>query len=82
MGEFSFNETDKQKFVEFLNMVAKCATFEMKTDEVIAYFKLIAHMQQSILPKINANILEIIKVEESKELPPAIKESKTSKNKV
>jgi hypothetical protein len=64
--ELSFKEEDKQKFVEFLNIVAKNATFTMKTDEIINYFKLLSFMQNSMLPKINANILEVIKVQEAK----------------
>jgi hypothetical protein len=59
-----FNEEDKQKFVEFLNIVAENAKFEFKTKDVINYFKLLAHMQQKILPKIDANTLEIKKVVE------------------
>jgi hypothetical protein len=64
MTEQSFSEADKQKLVEFLNIVAKNATFTMKTDEIINYFKLLAYMQQSILPKIDAHILEVLKVSE------------------
>ena len=60
--EMKFNEEDKQKFIDFLNMVADKATFNLNTTEIISYFKLIQHMQVSILPKINANILEIRKV--------------------
>lgn len=60
-----FNESDKQKIVEFLNMVATHATFQFKTSELIAYFKLLAHMQQVVLPKVDANILEIVRVVES-----------------
>ena len=67
MTDSSFTEIDKQKFIEFLNSIAKNASFTVKTDELIAYFKLLAHMQQSILPKIEANILEVVKVVESKE---------------
>lgn len=59
MLELKFNEEDKQKFVEFLNSVAKTAEFKMNTNELISYFRLLSHMQQVILPKINANILEI-----------------------
>lgn len=76
MNELSFKEEDKQKFIEFLNIIAKNATFQMKTEEVISYFKLLAHMQQSILPKIQANILEVIKVHEAEK---ETKEPKTKK---
>ena len=66
MTELSFKEEDKQKIIEFLNIVAKNATFTMKTDELIIYFKLLSFMQNVILPKLDANILEIIKVQEAK----------------
>jgi len=62
-----FTEDDKQKFIDFLNMVADHAEFKVKTKELVQYFKLLAHMQQAILPKINANILEVLKVVEAQE---------------
>jgi hypothetical protein len=62
MLEMKFTEEDKQKFIEFLNTVAKSAEFKMKTEEIINYFKLLSYMQQKILPKIEANILEVKKV--------------------
>ena len=57
----SFTEDDKQKFINFLNAVANHAKFELNTQELCEYFRLLAHMQQVMLPKINDNILEIIK---------------------
>lgn len=63
----NFTEEDKQKFVEFLNIVAKTARFDVNTAELIQYFKLLSHMQQKILPKLDANILEILKVVEPKD---------------
>lgn len=72
MTQLSFNEDDKKKFVEFLNVVARGASFTMKTEEIIAYFKLLSHMQNSILPKIEANVLEVVRVVE--EPKPAEKE--------
>lgn len=67
MGELNFTEEDKQKVIEFLNMVAKHAKFELSTSELIQYFKLLSHMQQKILPKVDANILEIKKIQETKQ---------------
>ena len=67
-----FTEEDKKKVVEFLNMVAKHATFNIKTNELIDYFKLLAHMQQQILPKIEQHILEVVRV---------VEEDKSSKKK-
>lgn len=66
MTKMNFSEEDKKKLVEFLNMVAKHATLNLNTSELISYFKLLSHMQQVIIPKIDNNILEIIKVVETK----------------
>ena len=72
-----FNEEDKTKFVEFLNNVAKHAKLELNTQELINYFKLLNHMQSVILPKLNANILEVIRVvEPEKEEKPKVKAKK------
>lgn len=65
MVENKFNEEDKKLFIGFLNSIATNAKFEMNTKEICEYFKLLAHMQQVILPKLDANILEVIKVVES-----------------
>ena len=62
----SFKEEDKEKFIKFLNSVASHAKFELNTQELCEYFKLLAHMQQVILPKMDANILEVKKVVEGK----------------
>lgn len=62
-----FSEEDKQKVVQFLNMVAKNATFEMKTADIIEYFKLLSWMQQSLLPKIESHYFEVIRVHEPEE---------------
>lgn len=67
MSELNFNEEDKQKFIEFLNMLAKNAKFQVDTAELIQYFRLLSHMQQKILPKIEANILELKRVVETKQ---------------
>ena len=72
-----FTEDDKLKFVEFLNSIAKNAKFELNTQELINYFKLLNHMQASILPKLEANIMEIKKVVEAKpEEKPKVKAKK------
>jgi hypothetical protein len=65
MSNLRFSEEDKQKVVEFLNLVATHGSFNMKTDEIIKYFRALSHMQQVILPKINANIFEIKQVHEA-----------------
>lgn len=66
-GKLKFTDKDKAQVVEFLNFIATEARFKPNSDGVdtafiIKYFKLLSFMQQTILPKIDANILEIIKV--------------------
>ena len=80
MTELSFNEEDRLKMVEYLNMVAKHARLDLDTQEVIQYFKLLSHMQQKILPKIDANILEVKRVIEPKPIA-ATEEVKIAKGK-
>lgn len=63
----SFTEQDKQKVIEFLNSVAKFATFNMNTQELISYFKQLSFMQQTLLPKIEAHIFELKEVTTAKE---------------
>ena len=80
MDDMKFNEEDKQKLIEFLNMVAKNAKFEMNTAELIQYFKLLSHMQTKLLPKIDANMLEVRRVIEAQQ-PASEEQSKTPKGK-
>jgi archaellum biogenesis ATPase FlaH len=64
----NFTEDDKKKVIDFLNAIATKASFnEMNVQDVISFFKLLSHMQTVILPKIDANILEVIRVVEAKE---------------
>lgn len=67
MFESKFNEEDKKNFIDFLNMIAKHAKFEMNTQEVIQYFKLLSHMQTKMLPKIESNILEVKRIVHSQD---------------
>lgn len=60
--EYKFTEKDKVKIIEFLNMISEKAKFEMNTIEIIEYYKLLSFMQQTLLPKVEANILEIRQV--------------------
>ena len=57
-----FTEEDKEKLIHFLNFVAKNAEFKVNTQEIIDYFKLLNHMQTSILPKVEEHILEVKRV--------------------
>ena len=71
----NFTEDDKKKVIEFLNCVAKNAKFDLSVPEIIEFFKLLSFMQQSLIPKIDANILEIIRVVEASKNAEAVKES-------
>lgn len=66
--EYYFNEEDKVKIIEYLNMVAKHAEFTLNTADLINYYKLLSHMQTKILPKLDANILEIKRVTQEKSI--------------
>jgi hypothetical protein len=65
MDKMKFTEDDKDKVIEFLNLVAKHARFNLDTNELIRYFKALAHLQQTIIPKIESNIFEIKRVVEA-----------------
>ena len=80
MHKLKFTEDDKKKFIDFLNHVAKHGQFTMKTDDIINYYRLLSHMQQSILPKIDANIFEVVSVVEPQS-EPEVKNNKASKKK-
>jgi hypothetical protein len=76
MNQFSFNDEDKKKVVDFLNFVAKNGKFEVNTQEIIDYFKLLSYMQGTLLPKIEANVLEITKITQAPQEDKSNKKSK------
>lgn len=60
MKPHAFTDDDKKKVIDFLNFIAERAAFkEWKTEDTVRHFKLLAHMQQIILPKIDAHIFEL-----------------------
>ena len=62
----NFTEDDKKKLIDFLNAVANKASFkDMNVQDIISFFKLLSHMQTVLLPKIDANILEVLRVVEA-----------------
>ncbi|RLA41031.1 MAG: hypothetical protein DRR06_16590 [Gammaproteobacteria bacterium] len=65
MSELSFTEEDRQTVIDFLNAVATHAELKLNTGDLIKYFNLLARMQKTILPKLNANILELKKIVEA-----------------
>jgi hypothetical protein len=68
--ENGFKEEDKEKVIEFLNLVANKAKFDgMTVQDNIDFFKLLSFMQSKLLPKIEDHILEVKKVHEPKEQP-------------
>lgn len=62
--ENKFNEDDKKKVIQYLNLIAKKARFNMDTQELIDYYKLLNYMQVELLPKIDANIFEVKSIKE------------------
>lgn len=68
-----FTEEDKKKVIDFLNILAKHARYDVNTEELINIFKLLSFMQQVVVPKIDANILEIKRVVEQ---APVVEEKK------
>ena len=79
MDKMKFTREDKEKIVEFLNLVATHGKFELDTNQIIKYFKSLAHMQSVILPKVDANTLEIVKVHEPEVQEPKKKAKKGKK---
>ena len=69
MTELSFTKVDEQKFIEFLNVVAKHATFNLNTQELINYYHLLVYIKNTFAPKISANILEVVKIVEAEKEP-------------
>jgi len=67
MTQNSFTQEDLDKLIEFLNMISDKAEFKLNTEEVIAYFKLLSHMQQNVLPKVRNHILEVKKITKPKD---------------
>lgn len=65
MDDNNFTEEDYKKVIEFLNFMAQRAEFSnWKTEDTVAHFKLLAYMQQTIIPKIQKHILEVVQVVE------------------
>jgi hypothetical protein len=62
-----FKEDDIKKVVDFLNAINKYASFNMNQQELIEYFKLLSHMQHTILPKMRDMLLEFKKLHKAEE---------------
>lgn len=68
--EDKFSEHDKEKLIEFLNLVAKHADFsDIKLTDIIKIYGALSHVQKEVIPKIQANIMEITKVVEADSIP-------------
>ena len=64
--ESNFTEEDKKRLLEFFNIIAEKAQFNLNTQEVIKYFGLLSFVQNELIPKIDSNILEITNVVDEK----------------
>jgi len=68
--ENGFNKDDKKRIIEFLNLMAEKANFDgLKVADIIKIHNALAYMQTNLLPKIDANILEVIQVIEPEKKP-------------
>ena len=59
-----FSAEDKKNIIDFLNLTSKNAKFTVDIPEMIQYHSLLTYMQKVLLPKVEANILEVIAVHE------------------
>lgn len=60
-----FKEEDRKKLVAYMNSVhTHCKFNDMSQQQIIEHFKLLAYIQQEVIPKIEANILEIVALHE------------------
>lgn len=64
MTPHSFTEKDKDNLIEFLNFISDKASFTLNTKETIKFYGLLAWAQKELVPKIDANILEVKAVKE------------------
>lgn len=65
--EHKFTEKDKERLVKYLNFVFTKANFNMNSKEILEYHGLLSFMQKELLPKVEANIMEIKSIKEDKE---------------
>ena len=66
MTPMKMKEKDKENLVKLLNMIADKAEFNgMRVKDIIETFSLLAWAQKELVPKIDANILEVVAVHEA-----------------
>jgi hypothetical protein len=62
-GAQKFSQGDSEKVVQLLNIVATKAEFNgLDVKQIIAFTKLLNWAQTELLPKIDANIFEVVSV--------------------
>ena len=67
MTPMKLTENDKKKTVEFINFIASHAKFnDLSTQDIILYYGLLSFIQKALIPKIEANILEVEALIEAK----------------
>jgi hypothetical protein len=72
----NFNQNDKEKVIEFLNLIALKADFNnMSVKDNIKLFGLLSFMQKTLIDKIDNNLLEVTKY-----VPPAEPKPKKAKS--
>ena len=74
-----FNQDDKDKLVKFLKMIKDKARFEHTATEAVEFVQAWLFVEQTILGKINANIMDGMKVHEAPKEEMKKKATKKSK---
>ena len=75
----TFTEDDVKRCSELLNLVAQKAEFKLDVAGVIEFFKLLQWSQKDLLPKLEANILEVKSFKTEEELKGEPKSNKKAK---
>jgi len=66
--ENKFTKEDKEKLIEFINFLAtKCKLDGITISDNIKFYGLLSFVQKELIPKIENNILEVVKVVESED---------------
>ena len=55
----NFTEADIKKATELINFISDKAEFTLNQKEIIEHFQRLAWFQQQLIPKMEANILEV-----------------------
>ena len=81
MNQHNFTDEDIRKATELINFISDKAEFTLNQKEIIEHFQRLAWFQQQLIPKMEANILEVKRVTKASEPTEEKVEKKKSKGK-